>query len=201
MYLLHFDFLTTGAPPAEFKVFKVHYSALKNILFAENLSQHFVSADLISFQDEAEIFAASTSVEKATILLQKIVSPLESGQSFYFHEMLKIMNTYGNRATKDLANKMQLDLSVEESKPKVALTSQVTISPLIEVQPPPERATLHQQPMLPHGTREGNSFPITAAISSSPDAVGTTDKRLEHTDLKGTEEEAVCVILCMCSIV
>jgi len=169
-------------------VFKDHYAALKNILSAQNLSQYFVSAGLIGFQDEEEICAASTSAKKATILLQRIASPLESGHSFYFHKMLEIMDAHGNIATRDLAKKMQLDLAVERSKPRVTSTSEVNVVPMSEVRPPPERATLLQQPMLPHGARDVNSPPSTFHLPITTSSVDSTDEGLEHDDLKGTGE-------------
>jgi len=143
-----------------------------------------VSANLINFQDEEEICAASTSAKKASILLQRIAPPLESGHSYYFHRMTEIMDAHGNIATRDLANKMQQDLAVERSKPKDAPTGPVTISPLSEVRPPPERATLQQQPMLPRGV---NSPPaITSHLPVATSSVDATDEGLEHIDLKGT---------------
>ena len=84
---------------------------MKNILSAQNLSQYLVSADVITFQDEEEIYAASTSSAKATILLQKLVGPLESGNTFCFYQLLQVMEGHGNIANKDLANKMRSRVS------------------------------------------------------------------------------------------
>ena len=201
--ILCFTFLLTAAPPTEFKVFKDHYSALKNILSAQNLSQYFVSANLISFQDEEEICAASTSAKKATILLQRIASPLESGHSFYFHKMLEIMDAHGNIATRDLAHKMQADLVVERSKPKGTPTSQATITSSSDIRP-----NLQHQPMLPHGTRGMNSPPATvttsnpSAVTTPPGDVDTTGEGSEHVDLKGVHACmhvcSVCECVCAC---
>ena len=108
---------TGKLPPVEYKVFKEFYGYLKNILSAQNLSQYLVSADVITFQDEEEICAARTSSAKATILLQKLVGPLESGNTFGFYQLLQVMEGHGNIATKDLANKMRSRVSSSQGEP------------------------------------------------------------------------------------
>ena len=98
-------------PPVEFTVFKEFFWRLKKILSAQTLSQYLVSADVISFQDDEEICAAKTSFERSTILLQRLVGPLESGNTFGFYQLLQVMEEHGINATKDLAAEMRSRLS------------------------------------------------------------------------------------------
>jgi len=178
---------SADAPPAEFRVFQKYYGSLKSILSAQNLSQYFVSANLITFQDKEEICAAATSAKRAAILLQRIASPLQGGHSFYFHKMLEIMEGHGNIATRELAHKMQADLVVETSKPRLPLSSQMASIPMRETQLPPESAaTLHQRSVMPHGNRDVMSPHVTAAVAQS--SVDSADEGLETIDLKGTYE-------------
>ena len=135
---------TGKLPPVEYKVFKESYGFLRNILSAQNLSQYLVSADVITFQDEEEICAARTSSAKATILLQKLAGPLESGNTFGFYQLLQVMEGHGNIATKDLAIKMRsrvssLDKELATGREPTHSESQST-------------AVSHQSSSLPQGT-------------------------------------------------
>ena len=100
-------------------MFKEYYGDLKNTLSAQSLLPYLVSADVITFQDEAEICAAKTSSAKATILLQKLVGPLEMGNTFGFYKLLQIMELHGNLATKVLAKKMITQVSSLQKGPPV----------------------------------------------------------------------------------
>jgi len=164
-------------PPIEYKVFKEYYSGLKSILPAQSLSQYFVSADVIGFQDEEEICVAKTSSAKATILLQKLAGPLEQGNVFVFQKLLQLMETHGNVATKDLANKMKNRLSSLKKEPAV-----------------PQTASTASGSSTPSGSNfavipHNNSFvPAETTSESVPSSSGTisgTDSS-KITDLKGT---------------
>ena len=169
--------LTGKLPPTEYKVFKEFYGFLKNILSAQNLSQYLVSSDVITFQDEEEICAARTSSAKATILLQKLVGPLESGNTFVFYQLLEVMEGHGNIATKDLANKMKSRVSSSRKEPAVSQSLSTGREPTrIESQ---SAAVSYQSSSLPQGIN-------TSLFSPNPGAVIDDSDNMMIVDLKGT---------------
>ena len=160
-------------PPIEYKVFKEYYGHLKNILSAQNLSQYLVSADVITFQDEEEICAAKTSSAKATILLQKLVGPLEMGNTFGFYKLLQKMEVHGNMATKDLASKMKTQVSSLQKGPPVGREPTQNAS---------QPATVsHQTSSIPQEANTVSSVPTT----SNPNAAIDNSESYEIVDLQG----------------
>ena len=87
----------------EYNVFRKKYSALVDTLKTTDLSRYFVSEEVITLADKEEISAESNPTEKVEMMLSKISSPLQSGHTKSFYVMLKVMASYGNRATKELA--------------------------------------------------------------------------------------------------
>ena len=161
-------------------MFKEYYWQLKNILSAQNLSQYFVSADVITFQDEEEICVAKTSSAKATILLQKLVGPLESGNTYGFHQLLHLMEVHGNIATKDLADKMKNRLLSFRKEPAVPLSpytgGEATQSKLQPVVVSSQSSCIPQETII--------IAPVPPASYPS-DAVDNSDST-QIIDLKGT---------------
>ena len=166
-------------PPVEYTIFKESYVSLKNILSAQNLSQYLVSADVISFQDEEEICAAKTSFAKSTILLQKLVGPLESGNTYGFYQLLQVMEGHGNIATKDLAAKMKSRVSSLGGGP--TQSSSVTREPTRS-----QSATVsYQSSSLPQGTDTMSS--VSPALKpSEPSGITDDSDGVKIVDLKGT---------------
>ena len=179
MYHIYVCILFVGKlPPVEYTVFKESYVSLKNILSAQNLS---VSADVISFQDEVEICTAKTSFAKSTILLQQLVGPLESGNTYGFYQLLQVMEEHGNIATKDLAAKMKSRVSSLGGGP--TQSSSVTREPTHS-----QSATVsYQSSSLPQGTDTMSS--VSPALKPS----GITDDSdgVEIIDLKGISKKYI----------
>ena len=177
LYHIYVCVLLVGKlPPVEYTVFKEYYGSLKNILSAQNLSQYLVSADVISFQDEEEICAAKISSAKSAILLQKLVGPLQSGNTYGFYQLLQVMEGHGNIATKDLAIKM---ISRVSSLGRgLALSSEP-----IHLQ---SAAVSYQSSSLPQGTNTISSVsPVFKP--SEPSNVTDDSDSLKIVDLKGNE--------------
>ena len=190
---------TGKLPPIEYKVFKEFYGHLQNILSAQNLSQYLVSADVITFQDEEEICAARTSSAKAKILLQKLVGPLESGNTFGFYQLLQVMEGHGNIATKDLANKMRSRASSSHKEPAVSQSSSTGREPTHSGSQ--SAAVSYQTSSLPQGTN------TTSLFTPNPSAAIDDSDGMKIVDLKGTFSYInvcmyvcmyVCVYVCMC---
>ena len=168
--------LIGNLPPVEYTVFKKSYGSLKNILSAQNLSQYLVSADVISFQDEEEICAAKTSSAKSTILLQKLVGPLESGNTYGFYQLLQVMEGHGNIATKDLAAKMKSQVLSSGGVP--TQSSSVSREPTRS-----QSATVsYQSSSLPQGADTMSSV----SPAGGPDGITDDSDGVKIVDLKGT---------------
>ena len=163
-------------PPVEYKVFKEYYSHLKSILSAQNLSQYLVSADVITFQDEEEICAAKTSFAKAFILLQRLAGPLEHGDTYGFDQLLHVMETHGNIATKDLASRMKNAVSSLQKGQPISISSEPAQNASQSV------AISHQSSSLP---QHANTMPLVSATSNPSAGIEGRDS-YEIVDLKGT---------------
>ena len=103
------SFLYTEISPA-YCVFKKNYSALINMLKSTDLYRYFVSEEIITPAENDEISAESNPLTKAQMFLQKVSSPLESGQTNSFYAVVDVMATYGNRSTKELARSINVTL-------------------------------------------------------------------------------------------
>ena len=91
-------------------MFRKQYSALVDTLKTTDLYRYFVSEEIITLAENDDISAEVNPSRKVEILLRKVSSPLESGHTNSFYKMLKVMASYGNEATKDLARKVNESL-------------------------------------------------------------------------------------------
>ena len=92
------------------EVFTNHYSKLQNILLVKNLSGHFVSERIISFEEEQIIQQTVGQSQAASIVLRKIANSLRAGQTRSFVKLLIIMKDYGGLSCEELANQMRGEL-------------------------------------------------------------------------------------------
>ena len=168
--------LVEKLPPVEYKVFKEYYGHLKSILSAQNLSQYLVSADVITFQDEEEICAAKTLFAKAAFLLQRLAGPMEHGDTYGFYQLLHVMETHGNIATKDLASRMKNAVSSLQKGQPISVSSEPAQNASQSA------AVSHQSPSLPQHV---NTMPLVSATSNPSVGIEGRDS-YEIVDLKGT---------------
>ena len=69
----------------------------------ENLLKYFITANIITTDDQSEILAPPKLTSKVTFMLRHISGPLEAGDTKPFRMMLDIMEKHGNFSTKSLA--------------------------------------------------------------------------------------------------
>ena len=107
------DCLSLGSPQTMHKVFIKYYDKLTNILNTSitNLSRYFVASNLITPEDEDEIFNATR--DKARIFLLKIEAPVRGGFTDGFHLMLDIMLQRGSVADIQLAKQLRNEIDEE----------------------------------------------------------------------------------------
>ena len=91
----------------EKEIFTENYATFCNILRDEDsLLPHFVGKKFISLEDETAI-RSQPYTAKAPTLLRHISSPLESGYTKGFYDLLDIMIDHGKPHTKDFAEKIK----------------------------------------------------------------------------------------------
>jgi len=92
----------------EKEIFTQYYAKLCSTLTdVQHLLPHFVAESIIKLQDEEYINSLSLSSQKVKSLLKHISGPLNVGHTKGFHTMLKILETHGTQATKELANEIK----------------------------------------------------------------------------------------------
>ena len=94
------------------EVFTKYYASLCSVLPMKNITSHFVSAGVISFEDEEVIQQMTRSSEGSTLVLRKIANSLKAGQMKTFGNLLSIMEQHGGVSCEELANQMRGELSV-----------------------------------------------------------------------------------------
>ena len=101
----------------ELEIFTRHYSSLCTTLTdVENLLPIFVQENIIKPDDLEEINAIVTTSKKVRKLLSHISGPLQAGDAKGFRTMLTIMKNHGNQSTKDLAGKMNSEMTPPNNK-------------------------------------------------------------------------------------
>ncbi|XP_065895596.1 uncharacterized protein [Dysidea avara] len=102
----------TALPGADRKleVFTKYYASLSSVLPIKSITSHFISAGVISFEDEEVIQQMSSSLARSTLVLRKIASSLQAGQTKSFDKLLFIMEEHGGMPCDDLANQMRVEL-------------------------------------------------------------------------------------------
>ena len=97
------------------EVFTDHYSKLQNILPINNLSGHFVSERIITFEEEQVIQQTVVQSQAASIVLRKIANSLKAGHTRSFDKLLSIMKDHGGLSCEELANQIRGELSKNTS--------------------------------------------------------------------------------------
>ena len=93
----------------EHHVFTQHYGQLTS-LFHASLLPHLITEGVLLRADLEKINSASTSEEKAHMVLMKITASLDARLTGSFHKLLAIMKSHGNRDLQELASIMENDL-------------------------------------------------------------------------------------------
>lgn len=99
--------------PHELAVFQQYYDNLVTLLTPENIGPKFVSAGIITIGDYNKLRVASNG-DMILTLLEKVSSPLETGDVTPFKKLLDIMENYGTETVKDLSERITRE--IESSK-------------------------------------------------------------------------------------
>ena len=67
------------------------------------ISHHLVSAGIMTLNQDAEVMSPTTSKERAKKLLLALEGPIKAGHLKSLTELLRIMEEYGNDASKHLS--------------------------------------------------------------------------------------------------
>ena len=95
----------------ELEVFKDYYSKFVESLPANELSHYLVSHRVISLADNEEITKPTTPSRRAAeILLSRVYSSLQNGDVVAFHNLLYVMQQYGNCAMISLCNEIKAQI-------------------------------------------------------------------------------------------
>lgn len=92
------------------EVFTKYYDKFTNVLPIRNISSHFVSAGIMSFEDE-EAIQQSTSSSTFSQFLRNIARSLEAGQTKSFDKLLFIMEKHGGISCKELVDQIRNELT------------------------------------------------------------------------------------------
>ena len=113
MYIHDRHFLISLGSQTIHKVLIKNYDKLVNVLNTSivNLSKYFVANNLITTEDEDEIFNATR--DKGRIFLLKIESPVRGGFTAGLHLMLRIMLQYGSVTDIQLAEQIKNEIDEE----------------------------------------------------------------------------------------
>ena len=97
------------------EVFTDYYDKLRNILPVKNLSVHFISEQVINFEEEQVIQQTVEQTQAASTVLRKIAYSLRAGRTESFDKLLTIMRDHGGLSCEELANQMRGELSENTS--------------------------------------------------------------------------------------
>ena len=75
------------------------------------VSQHLVSAGVITIPQDEEVMSPTTSKEKAKKLLLALEGPIKAGYLKALTELLNVMDKCGNDASKQLSSEINTELS------------------------------------------------------------------------------------------
>lgn len=93
------------------EVFTNHYGKLQKVLPTKTLSGYFVSERIISFEEEQIIQQTAGQTQAASLVLRKVASSLQAGQTIIFDKLLSIMKNHGGLSCEELANQIRGELS------------------------------------------------------------------------------------------
>lgn len=100
----------------EYEVFIEFFSQIVDVIPAVALSGHFVQENIISPQDQLEIFKVTLPINAAGLLLNKISIPLKGGNNKIFYKFLDITEQHGNIDSKTLIDDIRKTLLELKSK-------------------------------------------------------------------------------------
>lgn len=93
----------------EAKLLNDYFHRLAGVLDVNNLSAHFVTARILTINDDEEISDLPSSQDKAKVVLRKITKSL-GAHTKDFYVMLDVMTKYGNSANAALASEIKSQL-------------------------------------------------------------------------------------------
>ena len=89
------------------EVFQKYYSRLSGCLPIKNLSSHFVTEGIITFEEEEEIL---NDGNPCSAFLRKIAYSLRGGTDAAFDKMLTVIHEHGDTCSKELINEINREL-------------------------------------------------------------------------------------------
>ena len=97
--------LCTVGVNIEYEVFKEFSAKLIDVLSAlmDEITQYLISADVLTFNQDEEVRSLTTSKERAKKLLFTLEGPIKAGHLKSLTELSRIMESYGNDASKQLS--------------------------------------------------------------------------------------------------
>ena len=102
-------------------MFVNYYGKLQSILPVKSLSGHFVSEQIIQFDEEEIIQNTDGQTQAASIVLRKVGNSLQAGQTESFDKLLTIMKGHGGLSCEKLANEMRKEI-LENTSGTVIIT-------------------------------------------------------------------------------
>ena len=118
---------SSGHWNSERDVFTSYYTKLCKLLPAtvEELLPHFMTSNVISFEEEEEILTHSTSLSKAHALLKPIRKALFEEIPHPFHQFLIIMQSSWNQERAELARQIcsELNITISDHDPGTSCAS------------------------------------------------------------------------------
>ena len=105
----NFNVLYAIGVSVEYEVFKESSAKLIDVLsvLLNEITSHLISVDVMTFDQDEEVMSPNTSKEKAKKLLQTLEGPIKAGHLKSFTELLRIMESHGNDASKQLSFKIK----------------------------------------------------------------------------------------------
>ena len=101
---------------AEYEVLIQHYSQIVDSFHAKPLSPYFVARNVISLEDQQEIFSLASSKKAASYLLSRVHPSLRAGINQTFYVFLDITDQYGSAECKTISMVMRRKLLEMTSK-------------------------------------------------------------------------------------
>ena len=110
--LLHTLVIGTPKNNKEYEAFIKYYSDLHTtITDVKEIAPHCVSKKIILPRDMRKLLDTKDSSEQVSIILDRIMGPLEAGRPQGFYDLLDVMNQHGLQATQELAAEIKGSLA------------------------------------------------------------------------------------------
>ena len=111
MYMCDYTGRVVAGAGGKLEVFTDYYGRLATALPFKELSCHFVTARIISSEENQAIQQTAENSEMASLVFSKIHSSLQAGQTEMFDKFLLILDAHDNGSCIELANQMRAELS------------------------------------------------------------------------------------------